>query len=269
MMNSRILFRLMLTALLPGSAGLFAASGDTPSAKVILKKALERAEWAEERNIAGRYRFQFLSVNEKLDGDGRVREEEKRLYESIPIQGAPFERLLEIDGRPLTEKEQRKEEKREAEFRKKLAKGKSGEPDEKNRMRFDEELTGRYRFEVESRQALEGRDCWVLAFEPRPGELPVKRRIDHALNKSAGRIWVDAETHEISRVEFRLIDKVRLWWGMIGSISQLEGRIDRSRIAQGAWMPSEVEFYLKGRIFFSSLHFRQKIHWGSFEESAQ
>ncbi|MEE8585371.1 MAG: hypothetical protein V3T83_11015 [Acidobacteriota bacterium] len=258
---------MLFTTLLIALAPLFAASGDTPSAEEILRKALQRAEWAEEQNFRGRYRFQYLTSNEKLNGKGQVREKETRLYENIPVNGSAFERLLEKDGRPLTEKERLKERRREAEFRQKLKRGKPPEEDGNRRMVFDEELASRFRFELQSREQANGLDCWVLSFKPREGDLPVRRRIDRTLNKSAGKIWVDTETDEIVRVHFKLIEKVRLWWGMIGSISQLEGTVDRSRIASNDWFPTHVEFYLKGRILFNSLHFRRKVRWSGFEEA--
>lgn len=259
----------LLGSLLIASASLLAASGNPPTAEEILQKALQRAEWAEEQNFRGRYRFQYLTTNEKLNGKGEVQEEETRLYESIPIDDSAFERLVEKDGRPLKNKERLKEDRREAEFREKLNQGKPPEEDENKRMVFDEDLINRFRFEVQARETVNGLDCWALSFEPRQGDLPVRRRIDRTLNKSAGRIWVDTETNEIVRVRFRLLEKVSLWWGMIGSISRLEGTVDRSPIASDDWFPTQVEFYLKGRILFNSLHFRQRIHWSGFKEAGE
>ena len=258
---------MLFTTLLLALAPLFAEPGDRPTAEEILSKALQRAEWAEEQNFRGRYRFQYLTSNEKLNGKGQVREKETRLYESFPVDDSTFERLLQKDGRPLTDKERLKEGRREAEFRQKLKRGKPPEEDENRRMVFDEELASRFRFEVQSREPVNGLDCWVLSFKPRQGNLPVRRRIDRTLNKSVGKIWVDTETDEIVRIQFKLIEKVSLWWGMIGSVSQLEGTVDRSRIASNDWFPTHVEFYLKGRILFHSLHFRHKIRWSGFEEA--
>lgn len=260
---------MILLAALLASAPWLAIPADTPSADEILRKALQRAEWVEAQNFRGRYRFQYLSIYEKLDGKGKVEDQEKKLYESIPVEGSAFERLLEKDNQPLTEKERLKESRREAEFREKLSKGDPPEEDENKRMVFDEDLVSRFRFEVQSRKVLNGHDCWVLSFEPREGDLPVRRRIDRTLNKSAGQIWVDSESHEIVRVRFRLLEKVSLWWGVIGSVSELEGTVDRSPVAADDWFPSQVEFYLRGRILFSSLHFRQKIRWSGFQEETQ
>ena len=55
----------------------------------------------------------------------------------------------------------------------------------------------------------------------------MQRRIDYALNKARGQIWIDKETFEAARVEFELIDRVRLWWGIVGTIMRARGSVDR------------------------------------------
>ena len=55
----------------------------------------------------------------------------------------------------------------------------------------------------------------------------MRRRIDRALNKASGQLWIDQETFEAARIELELIDKVRLWWGVVGSISHARGSLDR------------------------------------------
>ena len=90
---------------------------------------------------------------------------------------------------------------------------------------------------------LRGRPSYVISFEPRPGKLPVRRRIDHALNKSRGEVWIDTKTYEIARIGFQLIDRVRLWWGIIGSISHATGRLERRPVADDVWLDTEFEVY--------------------------
>jgi len=105
----------------------------------------------------------------------------------------------------------------------------------------------------------------VLAYRPKEGKLPVNRRIDRALNKAEGRIWVDQESYEVSRIEFILKEKVKLWWGLIGSIQEVKGTVQRQEVDPGVWFPTGFDLYLKGRIFFRSLHSRQQVRWSEFD----
>jgi hypothetical protein len=51
---------------------------------------------------------------------------------------------------------------------------------------------------------LRGRPNHVISFEPRPGKLPVRRRIDHALNRSRGEVWIDTQTRAQSDRQFHV-----------------------------------------------------------------
>ena len=92
--------------------------------------------------------------------------------------------------------------------------------------------------------------------------------MDHALNKSAGRLWIDTETYEIAQLEFELLDRIKLWWGFIGSIKQMRGRLRREPADghQGVWLPRRFDIYMNGRILFKTLHRNEKMEWSGFRK---
>jgi len=212
-----------------------------------------------------KYRFKVFRVRDKLDGQGRLKERDEEVYENVLILGFPFQRLIEKNGQVLTEKERKKEEKRESEFREKVTKREDSTGDEENEFSLNQDLVGRYDFSLEGVKELDGRSNYVLAYRPKEGKLPVKRRMDRALNKAEGRIWVDQESYEVSRIEFELKEKVKLWWGLIGSIQEVKGTVQRQEVDPGVWFPTGFDLYLKGRIFFRSLHSRQQVRWSEFD----
>jgi hypothetical protein len=113
--------------------------------------------------------------------------------------------------------------------------------------------------------------CWSenrgplqLAFTPRPGKLPVRRRLDRALNKSRGEIWIDQDTFEVARLTFELTDRVRLWWGILGSVSNVTGRVERRPIAENVWMPDEIDVYYEYRVLFSNSGRGGTTRWSDF-----
>ncbi len=91
---------------------------------------------------------------------------------------------------------------------------------------------------------------------------------NYALNKSAGRLWIDAKTYEIAQLEFELLDKVKIWWGFIGSIRQMRGRLQRAPVDgyQDVWLPSRFDIYMNGWIFFKTLHRNEKMEWTDFRK---
>ena len=254
----------LLTILGNGSA--LGAPKDELSAQDIVDRAIERAEWKTNENFEARFGFRMLNETEKLDKHGQVEEREEHVYENQPVDGAPYWRLVEKDGRPLTEKELEKERKREKKYRKRLAD--KSDPKDDERVAFNEDLVSRYIVHREGLEDIKGRPAYVISFEPKSGPLPKKKRMDYALNKSAGRLWIDRETYEIAQLEFELLDKVRLWWGFIGSIQQMRGRLQREPVDgyRDVWLPRRFDIYMNGRILFKSLHRNEKMKWSDFRK---
>ncbi len=250
---------MLLTLFLAGSLA------NAPSVDEILENAIEVQRLHEEAGNEVKYDYELLSVTEKLDKNGDVKVVEEHLFESRHIDNVAYERLVKKDGKTLTQKELKREAKRERDFRKKLAKGEARHNDAEQRVAFDEELIVRYDFELDDVRDVSGRKTYVLSYRPKPGKLPEKKRMDRLLNKTTGSLWIDAETFQIAQVEFELTDRVRLWWGMLGSISKMKGTFMRHPVSEGIWLPERANFYLQGRVLFRSLHVREKVVWSDFE----
>ena len=234
-----------------------------PSASEIIEHALERARWLKEQKIEEKYAFSEVVRAEKLDSDKSVKERQRSRYEVYPVEGVLFRRLVEKNGRVLSAEEVEREDQKERDLREPVGRGGKLKEDE-NRIEFNQELTSRFRAEVVSRELLHGRSTYVLRFEPKSDRLPVRRRIDYALNKSAGRMMIDEETYEVARVEFHLIKPVRLWWGLLGKLREAEGSLERQPVTDGYWAPTELRTYVYGRILFSSFHRRRRTQWGGY-----
>ncbi len=245
--------------------------GETPSAKEIIDKAVARAKWEQEQGFQGIFGFQYRSVTRKFDRGGRVKSVSDLLYEVRPIGGEPYYGLVKISGRPLSQRELRKERERLRKFRKDLARRKSGAKtaDDGASIRFNRELVSRFRADVAGRETVRGRSVYVLEFEPRAGSLPVRRRIDYALNKSKGRLWIDAEEFGVLGVEFELLEPVRIWAGILGRLSALRGRLELTRLDEGAYVPRHLEMSMSGRILFRSLDQRSVLDWTGYRRIAE
>jgi hypothetical protein len=237
-----------------------------PSANEIVQSALDRAEQMDHQRLETSYTFCVLVRSEKLSKDGTPKKIETRRFQNVPYPERSYTRLIEIDGRPLDPKEMRKEQKREREFVEKLKKGNLPDRTEEDRVPFDEELVRRYRFELIGLEQIGASSSYAIAFRPKDKKLPVQRRIDRALNKSTGTVWIDRDTFAIARLDFELMEKIRLWWGVIGSISRMRGSLVFKPIDEDAWMPSHFEFYINARILIRSLHQNQILSWSDFEK---
>ena len=241
---------------------------ELPSAKELIERALERANWLKEQKVEEKYSFSEVVLAEKLNPDKSVKESDRSRYEVYPIEGVLFRRLVKRNGQPLSPEQIEWEDQKERDLKEQIKRGERPKGDE-NRIEFNADLISRFRAEVVSRELLNGRSTYVLRFEPKSNQLPVRRRIDYALNKSAGHMMIDEETYEVARVEFHLIRPVRLWWGFLGKLREAEGSLDRKPATDGYWAPTELKTYVYGRIFFSSFHRRRQTEWGDYRRRVE
>ena len=227
----------------------------------IISRAVQHADWLREQKLEQKFTFMELAIREELTKDGGIKTRDVRRSKMYPVEGVLHGRVIERNGQPLSAEEQEAEDRREQDLRRRIASGEIEEKKDQNRIEFDQELIGRYRVTLAEKKIIDGRSTHVITFEPKSGRLPIRKRIDYALNKSGGKIFIDAETFEVARVEFRLIEPVGLWWGLLGKLRRADGSIARKRLEDGYWAPTEFNMYLNMRILFSNKHYRRQSQW--------
>ena len=79
---------------------------------------------------------------------------------------------------------------------------------------------------------------------------------------------MDQRTYEVARVDFELLDTVRLWWGILGSVSEATGHIERRPITEAAWLPAELDIYFQMRVLLSTTRRAETTEWSGFEAIA-
>jgi hypothetical protein len=248
----------LVVALVLAVAGAAAAAAAPVDAAAVVDRALERLRCSEEaQDTTGWLELTLLA--HKHDRHGEPRDGDWSVYELAPLAGVPFARLVERQGRPLDGDARAAEAKRERELRQRLARGEEARPDEDGeRIELDRELLGRFELRLVGREEILGHDAWRIAFAPRPGRLPERRRADRALNRLAGRAWVDVSSDEMVAVEFELTERVRLWWGVLGSLGRMSGRWERGPGRDGLWLSRRFDLQLDGRILTRPL--AQDLH---------
>lgn len=232
-----------------------------PTFEQLSSNVVARSKWERTQNTAAQFHFSRVRVLEEFDAKGKVTDRKQSRQECFPINGVPFARLLQKDGRPLTEKEIKAEEEREAAVRSGKKPARSAEASKRDKeWQFTDEMLARYSFKMTGQEIVRDRPVWVVEFAPRSKNLPVNKVTDRVANKVAGKLWVDAEEWEVARLKFWLTEEVTVVGGVAGVLKKFEMTLDRTRIEAGAWLPAILDFEMAGRELMTNkrLHYHEE-----------
>ena len=229
---------------------------EAPPLEEIIARMLERAERQDENESELRYESRIVTTSDRLDEAGAITETETREYRRYPLEGELYEELILRDGRPLDAGQQRDErEKRDKFIREARERAREGggraETNDERQVRLGPELLGRYEAAIVGVETVAGEPCWAIAFAPRAGRLPEKTRIDKALNRSSGTMYVARSDYGVARVEFRMDEPVRYLLGL-ATLNQAVGSLDFERVEPDVWLPRLYTFRMELRIFFGT-----------------
>ena len=232
------------------------------AARRIIDRSLEQA--VEQRAAAFELGFEYFTDGrvESLDGDGRVTDTDTTRNRHYPIEGHFYSEVIGRDGRPLDEDEARDERKKKADFvreaRRHAERGERYQPDEM-RVDFDRELMDRYVATLAGTDVVDGAVCWVIEFEPREGPLPNDRRLDGALNRSSGRLWIGQHDYGVRRAVFEMQRPVRWLWGIAGTLRRATGQLYFRQIESNLWIPDRTLVEIELGVFFGLKTIRRRI----------
>ena len=58
---------------------------------------------------------------------------------------------------------------------------------------------------------------------------------------------------------------MNIWWGILGTISDATGRLEREPVASDVWLNTELEVYFHARAMFRTTRRNQTTWWSEFE----
>ena len=223
-------------------------------ARQIMERAVAKdiVNWQAAKD----YTFLERTREDALDGDGNVKSSKSETREIMVLYGEPFERLVAKDDKPLSEKEQQKQNEK---FDKETRKRENETPEERQkRMRkyekerdderaFVREVLDAYDFNLLGSETANGRGVWVIDGVPRPG-FEGKRRESKMLPKIKPRFWIDQQDYSWVKLRAEVIDT--LSFGVVvarlhkGSVFEMQ----QVRINDELWLPQRFDVKLDARV---------------------
>lgn len=258
---------LLLATLLLAHPFLFPQSepaAKLPSSDEVMKKAVARAKYEKDKKQEDRFAFTQLSVSEELDKNGKVKERNQYTHQVVLVEGRPYQRLVEKNGKPLTGDDLKKEAEREKKFRESIAKPPKKNDDDDDDLDLTEDVVARFQNHVIGKEEVSGRTAYKVTFLPRSDiKLPEKKRMDRFINRLEGTMWLDAETFALLKLDMHLTEPVSIL-GVMANIRQLDLRMLQAMVAPDVFAPQEIEMRIDGRKLFSAMRLHQTVQFKDF-----
>src|ERR1043166_6669325 len=186
----------------------------TSDPKEIVRRATEVDHHNFER--AQKYTCTQREVIKHLDKYGSVKSTEIKTFDINFYFGEFYARLVQHDDKPLSEKEQKKEDEKLEKF---LAKrGNESEEDRQKRAEkqrkereegraFVRDVQNAYDFRLVGDERVSGADAWVIEATPRKDFKPTQPHAD-ILKKIKGKMWIEKKDYNWVKVEAEAIDTI-------------------------------------------------------------
>ena len=248
-----------------------AAWAQDPHELVRRSIAQDQLDWVRMKD----YTWQAHSVEKHLDAHGKVVSTKRETWETLMVDGQPYRRTLERDGKPLSPEEQRSEQKKlDRETRGLSSETPAGkqrrlEEVEKRRRRefaFLSEIPELFDLRFEGDSIADGRSVWVVSGAPRPGA-KAKNGDAKMLLKLRGRMWIDKATYQWARVEAETTDTIS--WGLFLARLNSGAKMifEQTEVNSELWLPKRLFLTGSGRVgMIKRLAQEEEIEWSNYKK---
>ena len=181
-----------------------------------------------------------------------------KTYEELMILGSPYERLVAVNGKPLSpERQTQEQQKLETTV---VVRQKESQQERRQRIAMNEkertgdhlmmeQLTKALDFKLVGEQKLGAQEVYVLKATPHPGYEPPNNEAK-VLTGMEGELWIDKQTFQWLKVEATVIRPVSIG----GFLAEVEPgthfELEKMPVAGNIWLPKHFAMKSQAKIFF-------------------
>ena len=210
---------------------------EVPPTQKLISRIIEKGQ--QNYKLSENYGSYKRVVVKKLTNDGKVKQEETKIYRTTWIEGHPYGELIRINDKELTKKQKEAEAKRRSESSKGIR-----TQDLKEILEYTgQDLYQKYDFAI---LPPDENASYILTFEPKQKKLQQRSRIEKILNHMSGKVWVDEE-YNLLKVEAKLTDSVSFGLGLFAKIENIELEYTQQEYKQ-AVLPASLFLRFKARV---------------------
>lgn len=237
---------LLCLALLAGSTPVIGRAAERRDVATIIQKSVA----ANQRDFAAAPKFDYKERDRIGTGS--------KTYQVTMIEGSDYERLIAVNGKPLTKSQAAQEEQKEKQA---IAQRRAESPSQrqqriakyqKDRERdhaLMEQLTKAFDFTLVGAHRLRGFNTYVLKATPRSSYTPPNMETQ-VLTGMEGTLWIDQKTYQWVKVTARVIHPVSIE----GFLAQVEPgtafELEKSPVEDGIWLATHFSMKSKAKVLF-------------------
>jgi hypothetical protein len=246
-----------------------------PDMPTLLTEVRANADNVED--LLDTYSYTQKQVNREVGKDGVLRETGSETIQLSFYKGNRIQRQIEKNGKPLSEKEQRKVDEdvqnRVEEIEKDVAKNgaKADRETEKLRRISVSEVLRASKLINPRRERFRGRDMIVFDFEPDPSyDLSKAESMLKLIGKIAGVVWIDEKDKQVARVEASMADNFNVGGGLVAKLRKGSSfMIEAERVNDEIWLPSVADINVSVRVLLvKGLNFNQVMRFSDYKKFA-
>ena len=258
-----------IIALLLLIAQVAVAQTARPDPQEIIRQSL--SHWRRNIDAAHNYTFQQRSVQSELDKDGGVKKTEIETHQISIIYGEPYEKLIARDDKPLSEKDQQKEEEKLNKFFEKQKnmsdeerQHKRAKEHDKFRREIADELPLMLNYEIIGEEDYNGQPVWVLSATPKHDYHP-NSMAGKLLSKLSGKVWITKADYQWVKAEADLSDDFTVGWFIFKLHKGTHLEFEQTRVNDEVWLPKRVFLQGSGRIAVKTGRFRNDTTFNNYQ----
>ena len=254
-----LLFPLVLCSIMAWTQNTPAQTGKEGALTVpeILSKVVARAKLEKDQRHDERFYATNHNISDSYNAKGEVTEHNDRLMKPFLMEGKVFYRVVEKDGKPLTDDEKKKQVEREGKIRERFKQPPKPTKKEEEDFEIDDELMARFQFTMIGQEEVDGRKAYVLAFLPKTNvKLPEKKMVDKMINRLTGKIWVDTQLYAITKLDIHLTEPTSFYIGL-GNLRALDMTLVQAEVAPGVFNAAEQNVSFEARQLFKTMRMKQ------------
>lgn len=224
-----------------------------------LHEIVRRAVDLDARNtqLMRGYTYHERRETHEFDGSGKVRRDEVRTWDAIPLEGTTYRRLIARNDLPISAEERRTEDAKlqfhtelrlketAAERQKRIS-----EWEHRQQQRTHEplkELPDAFDFTPAGEALIDGRTVYVIDAKPKPGYHP-KSLLAGYFPKIRARLWIDKAEGQWVRVDAESLDTIS-FAGFVLRVAKGSHYIaEQMPVDNNIWVPRRIWYKASARI---------------------